>query len=181
MNDTLMDDKAVMTGPMRLEIKRILNGPIDRVWEYLTDGELRKEWFCGGTTGSQPGEPIVFDFDHRRLSEQGPPDKYADSNVAQMSGQILVYERPHKLKFTWDEMHVEGVSTVTVLLKDLGERTELHLIHEDLVPRIQPGVRAGWHAHLDLLLDLLDSTPRRDFWVYFNALETHYEAESSAT
>ena len=94
-----------------------------------------------------------------------------------MSGKILVYEKPTKLKFTWDEMHVEGASTVTILLTDLGDRTELHLIHEDLVPDIQPGVMGGWHAHLDLLVDLLNGDPARDFWVHFNALEASYEAQ----
>ena len=64
-----------------------------------------------------------------------------------------------------------------LLLEDLGDRTELHLIHEHLAPAIQPGVQAGWHAHLDLLLDLLNGEPARDFWVHFNALEEAYEAE----
>ena len=172
-----MNDKAIMTGPMRLEIVRVLDGPIDRVWAYLTEGDLREQWFCGGTTATEPGGRIVFAFDHRRLSKVGPPEKYADSEVVEMSGEVLVYEKPTKLKFTWDEMHVEGSSTVTIMLKDLGDRTELHLIHEDLVPDIQPGVRAGWHAHLDLLVDLLRGEPARDFWLHFNALESAYETE----
>ena len=162
---------------MRLEIRRVLNGPIERVWKYLTDGELRMLWFCGGETATTPGGAIEFAFDHRRLSETGPPEKYADSNVVDMRGEILIYEKPTKLKFTWDEMHVDGASTVTILLKDLGGKTELHLIHEDLVPEIQPGVQGGWHAHLDLLSDLMNDRPARDFWVHFNALEAAYEAE----
>ena len=172
-----MDDKAIMTGPMRLEIRRVLNGPIERVWEYLTDGALRQQWFCGGTTASEPGGPIVFEFDHRRLSDKTPPERYADSSVSVMGGRVLVCEKPTRLKFTWDEMHVDGESTVTILLKDLGEKTELHLIHEDLVPEIQPGVMGGWHAHLDLLVDLLKGDPARDFWTHFSALEAGYEAQ----
>ena len=97
-----------------------------------------------------------------------------------MSGRVLVYEKPTKLKFTWDEMHAGGTSTVTILLKDLGDRTELHLIHEDLVPELQPGAMGGWHAHLDLLVDLLKGDPARDFWVHFNALEAGYEAQQRA-
>jgi uncharacterized protein YndB with AHSA1/START domain len=172
-----MDDEAIMTAPMRLEIKRVLNGPIDRVWEYLTDGALRQQWFCGGQTAKEPGGQIDFEFDHRRLSEEGPPEKYADSNVSDMSGKILAYEKPTKLKFTWDEMHADGSSTVTIVLKDLGGKTELHLIHEELVTDIQAGVQGGWHAHLDLLVDLLNGKPARDFWIHFNALEAGYEAQ----
>lgn len=171
-----MTDQALMTGPMRLEIRRVLNGPIDRVWDYLTDGNLRKLWFCGGATATKPGGPITFAFDHRLLSDAGPPEKYADSEVVDMSGEVLEVEKPTTLKFTWNEMHVEGASTVTIRLKDLGDRTELHLIHEDLVPDIQTGVQAGWHAHLDLLVDLMNGEPARDFWRHFNALEAAYEA-----
>ncbi len=172
-----MDDRAVMTGPMRLEIKRVLNGRIERVWEYLTDGALRQQWFCGGTTASEPGGAIVLEFDHRRLSRHEPPAKEADCAVSEMSGTVLEYEKPTRLKFTWHEKHVEGPSTVTILLKDLGDQTELHLIHEDLVPEMQLGVRVGWHAHLDLLVDLLNGDPVRDFWEHCNALEAGYEAE----
>lgn len=175
-----MNDRASMTGPMRLEIRRILNGSIDRVWDYLTQGELRQQWFCGGSTAREAGGPITFEFDHRRLSDQDPPDKYADSNVSVMGGRVLVYEKPTKLKFSWEEMHADGSSTVTMLLKDLGDKTELHLIHEDLVPELHPGVMGGWHAHLDLLVDLLNGDPARDFWVHFNALEAAYEAEREA-
>lgn len=177
MTDNPENDRAIMTGPMRLEIHRVLNAPIERVWHYLTDGELRKLWFCGGSTATAPGGAIELAFDHRRLSAAGPPERYADSNVANMHGEILVYEKPTKLKFTWNEMHVEGTSTVTILLKDLGDQTGLHLIHEGLVPEIQPGVRGGWHAHLDLLVDLMNGRPPRDFWIHFNALEAAYEAE----
>lgn len=174
-----MTEKAEMTGPMRLEIRRVLSGPIDRVWDYLTDGALRQQWFCGGSTATEPGGDVVFEFDHSRISSEGPPDRYADSNVSTMSGSVLIYEKPTRLKFTWDEMHVEGSSTVTILLKDLGGKTELHLIHEDLQPEIHTGVQAGWHAHLDLLVDLMNGDAARDFWVHFNALEADYERAAS--
>lgn len=118
----------------------------------------------------------MFEFDHRRLSNSGPPEKYADSNVPTMRGEVLAYEKPHKLKLTWEEMHADSVSTVTILLTAIGEKTALHLIHEHLIPEIQSGVMAGWHAHLDLLLDLMAGLPARDFWVHFNALEAVYES-----
>lgn len=171
-----MTDESVMTAPMRLEIRRVLNGSIDRVWEYLTDGDLRQKWFCGGSTSTEVGGPLVLSFDHSRLSREAPPERHAGGADVKTSGTILAYEKPTCLKFSWDDAHSEGETTVTINLRDLGEKTELHLIHEDLMPSVQAGVQAGWHAHLDLLVDLFNDLPARDFWIHYNRLEAHYEA-----
>jgi hypothetical protein len=36
------------TGPAEVRLVRILPGPIERVWDYLTDSEKRGRWFAGG-------------------------------------------------------------------------------------------------------------------------------------
>ena len=38
--------KIIGTGEVRLE--RVLPGPIERVWKYLTDPELRGKWLATG-------------------------------------------------------------------------------------------------------------------------------------
>ena len=44
MNDygELLDDHTV-------RFERILPGPVDRVWSYLTESDKRARWLCGGT------------------------------------------------------------------------------------------------------------------------------------
>ena len=48
------DDFGAFTGPAEIRLVRTLPGPIERVWEYLTDPEKRARWFAGG-----PMEPRV--------------------------------------------------------------------------------------------------------------------------
>ena len=37
-----LDAYGVLTEPQTLKIERLLPGPIERVWAYLTDSELRQ-------------------------------------------------------------------------------------------------------------------------------------------
>lgn len=43
--------EAVDPGTVRFE--RVLPGPIERVWEYLTDSRLRGTWFASGRWSSR--------------------------------------------------------------------------------------------------------------------------------
>jgi uncharacterized protein YndB with AHSA1/START domain len=38
-----------------LRIQRLLPGPIERVWAYLTESDLRRQWLASGTMQLQPG------------------------------------------------------------------------------------------------------------------------------
>jgi uncharacterized protein YndB with AHSA1/START domain len=37
-----------LTEPATLKIQRLLPGPIERVWAYLTEEELRRKWLAAG-------------------------------------------------------------------------------------------------------------------------------------
>jgi uncharacterized protein YndB with AHSA1/START domain len=43
-----MDDYGALTEPATLHIERLLPGPIERVWAYLTEGDLRRRWLASG-------------------------------------------------------------------------------------------------------------------------------------
>ncbi|MBW8859524.1 MAG: ATPase, partial [Caulobacter sp.] len=34
--------------PLTLKIQRLLPGPVDRVWAYLTQSDLRRQWLAAG-------------------------------------------------------------------------------------------------------------------------------------
>ena len=165
-----------MTEPGRLELKRVLPSTPERVWAYLVQGELRQKWFCGGTVEPQPGGLIVFDFDHTRISRSPPPSKYADDCKVRLEGEVLVYDKPHRLVFTWPENDGETPTRVSITLKAVDAGVELHLVHEKLDRMdYRIGAAAGWHAHFDLLEDILDGREARDFWQRHTALEAEYE------
>lgn len=169
-------DYAKIVQPARLEITRVLPALPERVWQYLVNPELRKQWFCGGETGSSPGEDFVMEFDHTRLSDSEPPDAAGCSNDPMtMTGKIVKFNPPSILVYDWPGDH-GGDTRVTITLNLDGENTQLHLVHEQLTnPDYQRGASAGWHAHLDLLVDLIGQQPTRDFWLHFGALKAEYD------
>lgn len=171
----MTDGYAKLVTSAQLEIERVLPGSCQRVWEYLTDPELRKLWFCGGATGNQPGEEFVMEFDHSRLSTKSPPEGSDCGNAMVMNGTIITFEPPHKLSYRWPGMGDED-SVVTIQLTEEGKNTRLRLVHSRLSnPDFQRGASTGWHTHLDLLVDLVQGKPARDFWVHFEKLKSEYD------
>ena len=57
MTDT-MQAAAPITRPMpdTIRLERMLDAPIETVWRYLTEANLRREWFMGGTDAVPGGE-----------------------------------------------------------------------------------------------------------------------------
>ena len=170
-----MSEDGRLTGPGTLEFRRSFAADIDTVWQFLTDPEKRKTWFCGGETGTARGEEIVFDFDHRRLSNSPAPEKYRDQETARFTGEILEYDPPHRLSFTWPDANGEGSKVEIVLSEAAGGGTDLHLVHSQLgTAEYRIGALAGWHAHFDLLEDIVAGREVRDFWTAHTALEDRY-------
>ena len=171
-----MSDDVELTSPTTLEIVRVLPGPIERVWDYLTQSDLRAKWLCAGEVQAKVGGKIIFDFDHRRLSSSPPPDKHKDQQVVRFEGEVLRYEPPHALAFRWPEEDGAG-TIVTMTLETADGGVRLHLVHDRLSkPAHRNGAAGGWHAHLDLLDDVLSGRPVRDFWLHYTPLEAEYEA-----
>ncbi|MEM8670034.1 MAG: SRPBCC family protein [Planctomycetota bacterium] len=175
----MTDSFARMVGSSQLEIVRILPARRERVWEYLVDPRLRSQWFCGGETGQNPGEPFVMDFDHSRISDSPPPDDVGCGDPIVMRGTLTVFEPPCKLAYEWPGQEAGDTSLVTIELTQQGENTHLRLVHSRLTnPEFQKGASAGWHAHLDLLIDLVAGVTVRDFWLHYAEVKSHYETVS---
>lgn len=171
-----MSEYGQQTGPNSLEFTRSFPSSVEKVWEYLVDPEKRKLWFCGGATDNFVGGKITFQFDHRRLSESPPLEKYADEETVTHFGDILEYDPPRRLAFTWFEPGSDDGSKVVMSLSAIDESTtQLHLTHEGLIGRdILIGVFAGWHGHFDLLGEVLAGPRGSDFWVLTKRLEAEY-------
>ena len=59
------DPYGALTEPATLTIQRLLPGPIERVWAYLTDGELRRKWLAAGQMEMKVGAAL-----RARLAQQ---------------------------------------------------------------------------------------------------------------
>ena len=59
-----MSEYATVTGPNTVRLERLLPGPIERVWAYLTEPEKRAKWFAGGPMEVRVGGRVEFKFRH---------------------------------------------------------------------------------------------------------------------
>src|SRR5438067_723864 len=99
------NDYAQVIGPREVRMVRLLPGPIERIWTYLTDPKKRATWLGGGVMDLKVGGKVQIDFNHIELSsEKVVPEKFkAIENGHTVSGEITRYERPHVLAFTWSD------------------------------------------------------------------------------
>lgn len=163
-----------------LEIRRRLPGPIQKIWDHLVKDELRRKWLCGGQVASEIGGAIEFDFDHRRLSNQPPPERHKGGDTAYFVGRVLAYDPPHHLHFTWPSPGELSDTEVAIWLTEKGDQVELVLRHTRLgSDGDRLGASAGWHAHLDLFNDLVHGRKVRDFWQHFETMDAHYRRQMS--
>lgn len=160
--------------PDTLRFERVLPGPIEKVWKYLTDSELRGKWLASGEMDLREGGEITFFFFHDNLSPQPDqvPEKYKNMSEGHHSkGTVLQVEPPHLLKFSWDN---EGVVTITLTPEE--NKVRLVLIHEKLEGRNTIiGGSAGWHTHLDILVDNVEGKTPQPFWKVHMVREKEYE------
>jgi hypothetical protein len=69
MTDTIAnDDRAVATAPDTIRIERLLPGPIERVWSYLTQSELRRRWLASGDMDLRPGASFTLTWRNDELT-----------------------------------------------------------------------------------------------------------------
>ncbi|MFI5336475.1 MAG: SRPBCC family protein [Opitutales bacterium] len=159
-----------------LRIVRLLPGPIERVWEFLTDPEKRSRWFCGGILEQQAGGKVEFEMRHSRISPgETPPAKYAQAHEPGVTfdGRVLRCEPPRLLAYTFGG----DDSEVTFELSPQGRQVLLVLTHratgEDL--KDLSNFAGGWHTHFAILLALLEGTTPPKFWATHARLQAHYE------
>ncbi len=157
-----------------LQFQRLLPGPIDRIWQYLVDGEKRALWFAGGKADLKVGGKMELVFNNSQLSS--PPDpvpeKYKEFQDGTLSSaEVLKIDPPQLLSIAWEG----GVVTFELLEQD--EAVLLTLTHEKLPTGMDPriGTFAGWHTHLDILLDRLAEAAPAGFWKVHMRLEDEYK------
>lgn len=84
------DTYGVLTEPTTLKIQRLLPGPLERVWSYLTDGELRRKWLAAGQMEQQAG--AAFELVWRNDELTTPPGQRPDGFGPEHRMQCRVIE-----------------------------------------------------------------------------------------
>ncbi|HEX7007243.1 MAG TPA: SRPBCC family protein [Alphaproteobacteria bacterium] len=166
-----MDDHGVVTAPGTLRLERLLPGPIERVWAYLTESDKRSRWLAAGPMKLRPGGKVELTWHNSRLSSppEEVPEKYRKYEGHSMRGEILRCEPPRLLSFTW------GETEVMFELAEKGQDVVLTLTHRRITDRgMLLGVSGGWHLHLDILVERLNGQVPKPFWAQHEAIETAY-------
>lgn len=166
-----LDAYGELIEPLTLKIQRLLPGPVDRVWAYLTESELRRQWLASGQMQAKTDTPFELVWRNDELSD--PPGKRPDGFGAEhrLESRILAFEPGRKLAFTWNQ------GEVSFELEPAGDKVLLTVIHRRLPDRAQLlNVSAGWHAHLDVLATKLSGKPQTaSFWDGWSKLKAEYE------
>jgi len=162
------------TAPDTIRFERILDAPVETVWRYLVEPELRALWFAGGATDPREGGAIDLIFDHDNLSADDVlyPAAYAAYKGATVHERILRFDPPRVFAFTF-----EGDGVASFELFPEGGRTRLVLTHSGIAKRENfAGFGGGWHSHLAVLQALFRGERIGDFW----ALHAQSEAAVKA-
>jgi uncharacterized protein YndB with AHSA1/START domain len=168
-----MTDYGVVTAAGTLRLERLLPGPIDRIWAYLTEPEKRAKWLAGGPMELRVGGRAELRFHHADLSaEKTPPERFRSKEGGQtLECRILACDPPRLLSYTWGSDWGE----VTFELTPRGRSVLLVLTHRRLDPKGMASVAAGWHAHLGILAGSVEGRQPAGFWSSYLHLEADYE------
>lgn len=162
-----------MIEPTTLKIQRMLPGSVERVWDYLTKSELRRQWFAAGDMEMKAGTSVELVWRNNELTN--PPGKLPDgfSGEHKMTSTIIACDPPRKLAFTWG---MGATGNVTFTLEPRGDRTLLTVVHTGLAdPNVRSKVGPGWHAHIDVLAARMAGIEPEPFWDNWTRLKADYD------
>jgi uncharacterized protein YndB with AHSA1/START domain len=121
-----------------VSFERVLPGPIERVWEFLTSPGRLPSWFGDGMIGPHVGGAVTLMGGHVR-------------------GTVTRWQPPTQLAYTWN-VFSPGETTsrypesyLTIELETRGDEVVLRLTHLPVLERFENQNAMGWHTFLDML------------------------------
>jgi uncharacterized protein YndB with AHSA1/START domain len=165
------DAYGTLTEPTTLRIQRLLPGPIERVWAYLTESDLRRKWLAAGDMELKVGAPFELVWRNNELTNPPGERPAGFGDEHRMTSRITELDPPRRLSFSWSNS-----GDVTFELEPKGHKVLLTVIHRRLADRgTVLMVGAGWHTHLDILVARVGGTESEPFWDGWVRLRTEYD------
>jgi uncharacterized protein YndB with AHSA1/START domain len=149
--------------PDAIRLERLLDAPPETVWRYLTEAELRQQWFMGGTDAASAGEfDLVVDHDKLSADTVPYPESYAAFKGAVWTEKVLRFDPPRLLETTF-QGGKNGVVTYELFAE--GDKTRLVLTHGGITSGTgAQDFGTGWNSHMTVLRERLAGRRVRDFW-----------------
>ncbi len=171
------DMPGTLANGTTLRMQRRLPGPIERVWSYLTDSDLRRQWLANGAMRLQPGASFELVWRNDELSGSPAERPEGFSAESRATCQFIEVEAPWRMRYTWP-----GVGEVNIELEAVDNDVLLTLTHRQLSGEgLILNVCAGWHAHLVLLVAHLEGTSPPSLWSTWRRLRKDYEEQLCAS
>jgi uncharacterized protein YndB with AHSA1/START domain len=121
-----------------VQFERILPGPIERVWTFLTDASKLPGWFGEGTIEPCVGGAVNLMNGHFR-------------------GVVTQWQPPRRLTYSINVFNPGDAdahypeSYLTLELEPRGNEVVLTLTHLPVLDRFEKQNAMGWHTFLDML------------------------------
>lgn len=161
---------GVLTEPATLTIERRLPGPVDRLWSYLTDGDLRRQWLAAGAMEQVVGAPVELVWRNDELTDPPGTRPEGFGEEHRMACEIVAVDAPRLLSISWG-----STGGVTFTLREDGDEVLLTIVHKRVEdPAVLLNVSTGWHAHLDMLEARLRGRAPAPHWDNFAQLRSAY-------
>lgn len=171
-------DYATVLEPGTIRFERLLPGPIERVWAYLTESDKRAKWLASGEMELRVGAPVKLKFVHSSLSRNtaAVPERFKAMEEGQVTEHTVTrLEPPRLLGLSWGSGK-DGPSEVTFELTPEDDKVRLVLTHRRLRDRkALLAVGPGWHSHLAVLVSRLEGKEPDAFWAVYTKTSGEYE------
>jgi uncharacterized protein YndB with AHSA1/START domain len=146
-----------------IRLERLLDAPVETVWRYLTEAELRRQWFMGGTD-ARPGSEFELLNDHDNLSDEPAPypEGYAEFKGLTWNEKVIRFDPPRLLETTF-----QGGKNGNVTFELFPEdgKTRLVLTHSGIESPVgAQDFGSGWNSHLSVLQKRLAGEGVPNFW-----------------
>lgn len=139
-----MNERGQLHKETMVRFERLLPGPVERVWEYITSSEHLGKWLAEGAIEPREGGAVNLAEGHIR-------------------GVVTQWQPPRRLTYTWnvyspgETASAYPESYLTLELEPRGESVLLTLTHRPiLLPEFEGRTMMGWHTFLTRLVALAE-------------------------
>ena len=93
------EERATLIPPSTVRMERLLPGPIERVWSYITESKKRATWLAAGEFDLRIGGKVELHFENDKLPNDVVPEGKGGRNS--FEGKITRLEPLKALGHTW--------------------------------------------------------------------------------
>lgn len=158
--------RPAMDGTTTVRFDRLIEAPIECVWEHFERPELFSLWLPRSSLDAHWGGEVDFDI----------------MDDARASGRVAVVVSPEEgaaqLRHTW-ENEAQPVSYVLWTFSREGKATRIVLTHRDTFTEDVVNVATAWHFALDSLVSVLRDSTLPNEWDPDGEIAEMYAAHAS--